>query len=46
MVESKFVAVERWDEHARKVHYKKKKRILGRENYLIEEAKNAQKRTG
>ena len=44
MVESKFVAVGRWDEHARKV--KKKKRILGRENYLIEEANNAQKRTG
>ena len=43
MVESKFVAVGRWDEHARKV---KKKRILGRENYLIEEANNAQKRTG
>ena len=31
MVKSKFVAVERWDEHARKVHYKKETNIGKRE---------------
>ena len=42
MVESTFVAVGGWDGHMTKVH---KKRTLGRESYVIEEANNAQIRT-